>query len=135
MFVYILVASAVSSMVLSDTAIVVSYYFSTFESLKYAGVSASTCSNLLSVYTPMRCISLPVNEMMILMAYSVLWILIISYNHGKGSRLASSFVVSKLSPILVSCLTCCLIKDPIFSLRAAILATSSAGGRYRWVYL
>ena len=37
--------------------------------------------------------------------------------------------------ILVSCLSCCLIQDPNFSLRAAILLAASEGSRYIYVFL
>ena len=77
MFVYILIASTMISMVPGGRFIVVIVSFSTFESLKYAGMSASTYWNLMSVHTRMECIRLPFHEMTGIMTHGVLWNLII----------------------------------------------------------
>ena len=92
---------------------------------------AAPCWNLLSVHTPMGYIGLSVKEMMGLISHSVLWILIIPYNHGKGSTLDCRFELRAFFLTLVSCSECRLIQAPNFSLRASNWFASIVGGRYR----
>ena len=98
-------------------------------------MSAATSWNLMSVHTTIGYIRLSVHEMMGLMAHGVLWVLIIPYNHGNGSKLSCRFLGGKSFSVMVNCLVCCVIQAPTLILRADILLVAILGGSYSYFSL